>query len=77
MRPADTDTTTSDRDITVVDGLPVEVWTVRPWSSDELAMKAGMIAPTVDTSALLDEINAATTVAKLRAAMVKVVEAMQ
>ena len=39
-RPDDTDTTTSDRDpITVVGGVPVIGWTVRPWTAEESAAR--------------------------------------
>ena len=36
-RPPDTDTTTHDYALVLVDGVPTEVWTARPWTSDELA----------------------------------------
>lgn len=35
-RPPDTDTTTHDYSLDVVDGAPVEVWTPRPWTAAEL-----------------------------------------
>jgi hypothetical protein len=40
-RPPDTDTTTHDYTVDVVDGDPVEVWTPRPWTPDELASREG------------------------------------
>lgn len=36
-RPADTDTTTHDLTVEVVDGVPSQVWTERLWTQDELA----------------------------------------
>jgi len=39
-RPADTDTQTSDQAITLVVGVPTRVWTVRDWTSDEIAARA-------------------------------------
>jgi len=36
-RPPNTTTTTWDSAIVLVDGLPIEVWTERPWSAEELA----------------------------------------
>ncbi len=38
-RPADTATTTSDRSLTVVAGVPTETWTPRPWTTDELTAR--------------------------------------
>jgi hypothetical protein len=35
-RPADTDTTTHDYSVELVDGVPTEVWTPRPWTQAEL-----------------------------------------
>ena len=35
-RPPDTDTTTHDYSLDVVDGQPVETWTPRPWTPAEL-----------------------------------------
>jgi hypothetical protein len=34
-RPADTDTTTHDRSVELVDGTPTVVWTPRAWTTDE------------------------------------------
>ena len=40
-RPADTATTTSDpAPVALVDGVPTQQWTVRPWTADELAAQA-------------------------------------
>ena len=36
-RPDDTETTTHDRTVEVVDGQPTVVWVARPWTADELA----------------------------------------
>jgi hypothetical protein len=38
-RPPDTDTTTHDYSLDVVDGDPVEVWTPRPWTAEELEQR--------------------------------------
>ena len=43
-RPADTTEGTYTGDVVVVDGLPVRVWTVRPWAEAELAAKAEQAA---------------------------------
>lgn len=40
QRPVDTDTTTHDESVALVDGLPVQTWTPRPWTADELAARA-------------------------------------
>ena len=39
-RPADTDTTTHDLSVTLVNGSPVETWTPRPWTVEEVAARA-------------------------------------
>lgn len=39
-RYIDTDTTTHDRTVTLVDGQPVETWTPRPWTVEEVAAAA-------------------------------------
>ena len=40
-RPADTAETTSDpAPVALVDGVPTQQWTVRPWTADELAAQA-------------------------------------
>jgi hypothetical protein len=36
-RPPDTDTTTHDYSVELVDGAPTEVWTARPWTAEELS----------------------------------------
>ena len=39
-RPADTETATSDpAPVALVDGVPTQQWTVRPWTAEELAAK--------------------------------------
>lgn len=38
-RPADTDTTTHDESVTVVNGLPVQTWTPRPWTPAEMVAR--------------------------------------
>ena len=37
QRPPDTDTTTYDYSVALVDGMPTEVWTARPKTPDEIA----------------------------------------
>ena len=40
-RPADTATTTSDpAPVALVEGVPTQQWTVRPWTAEELAVQA-------------------------------------
>ena len=40
-RPADTETTTSDpAPVALIDGVPTQQWTVRPWTAEELAAQA-------------------------------------
>ena len=38
-RPADTDTTTHDESVALVNGLPVQTWTPRPWTAEQLAAR--------------------------------------
>ncbi len=38
-RPPDTDTDTYVEDVTLVDGLPVQTWTSRPWTAEQLAAR--------------------------------------
>lgn len=40
VRPADTDTTTTDYSVQLVAGVPTVVWTPRPWTPEELAAQA-------------------------------------
>ena len=50
-RPADTDTTTHDRTVELVNGTPTVVWTERPWTVEELAARqAAANASTIDTA---------------------------
>lgn len=39
-RPPDTETTTSDSSIELIDGVPTQVWTVRDWTQEELDQQA-------------------------------------
>ena len=39
-RPADTDTTTHDLSVTLVNGSPTETWTPRPWTVEEQAARS-------------------------------------
>lgn len=44
-RPADTITTTWDEGVGVIDGQPVQTWSERPWTAEELAaMSAARLA---------------------------------
>lgn len=70
-RPADTDTHTSDRSVRIEAGQPVETWTVRPWTEAELAALA---APLAGRAELVAQIEQATTVTKLRAAILAAVD---
>jgi hypothetical protein len=36
-RPADTDTTKHDESVVLVDGVPTQKWTARPWNAAEVA----------------------------------------
>jgi hypothetical protein len=45
-RPPDTDTTTHDYTLAVVDGEPVEVWTPRPWTAEELGQREASVNAT-------------------------------
>ena len=61
-RPADTAETTSDpAPPALADGVPVQQWTIRPWTPDELAAQAAQAAREADRLAvrtILDTINA-------------------
>ena len=42
-KPADTTTDTYDqRSVELIDGIPTEVWTSRPWTAEELASQAAI-----------------------------------
>ena len=48
-RPADTDTTTNDRSLELVNGTPTVVWTSRAWTAEELtARQADTNRTTID-----------------------------
>jgi len=58
-RPADTATDTYVEDVALVDGLPVQTWTPRPWTVDELAARAEQAAAdakAAEDRAILDAI---------------------
>lgn len=70
VRPEDTATHTSDRDYDMLLGVPVEIWNVRPWTTEELtdqaeSANAVLIANKIATvdlpamQALIDQTNAA------------------
>lgn len=40
QRPVDTDTTTHDESVELVDGQPVQTWTPRPWTVEEQAARS-------------------------------------
>jgi hypothetical protein len=48
-RPADTDTSTHDRSIELVHGLPTVVWTEREWTDAEVAARREVEAPDMTT----------------------------
>ena len=54
-RPPNTDTTTFDSSIELVDSLPTEVWTERPWTAEELSSQEAQ----KNTSELTSESNEA------------------
>jgi hypothetical protein len=56
-RPPDTETDTSDYSLELIDGVPTEVWTVRPWTQEELDAKNAAIygSPQAITNAILRE----------------------
>lgn len=61
-RPADTATTTSDLAYQVVAGVPTQVWTVRPWTPEELSARAAEVVRTqmtADATADLNKLNQA------------------
>ena len=71
VRPDDTGTHTADRSVQVTDGTPVEVWTVRPWTADELAARTALVA----RSDLIAQVEQATTLTKLRTAVLAAIDA--
>lgn len=61
-QPKDTDTTKHDESVTLVDGLPVQTWTPRPWTADEVAARAqaaNAATLTADTTADLTKLKEA------------------
>lgn len=59
VRPEDTPTHTSDRSYDLLLGAPIEVWTVRPWTQEELdaqAANAAAAAKQEEDRAILDAI---------------------
>jgi len=42
-RPDDTDTTKHDESVVLVDGVPTQTWTARPWNADEIAAREARI----------------------------------
>lgn len=62
QRPSDDATTTHDESVTLVDGLPVQTWTPRPWTVDEVAARAQAASAatlTADTTADLTKLREA------------------
>ena len=47
-KPADTATATSQSSVAMVDGRPVQVWTIRPWTPVELAARQAIEQARVD-----------------------------
>lgn len=72
-RPADTGTDTTDRTVSVVDGVPVTVWLRRPWTPTEVAART----PPVDMAAVRTAMASATTILDLRAASLKLVDSIE
>jgi hypothetical protein len=66
-RPADTDTTKHDEAVELVDGVPTQTWTARPWNAAEVAERDDRLARAADRKAvraLVDGINASIDEAK-------------
>ena len=66
-RPEDTDTTKRDEKVALVDGVPTQQWTARPWNASELAERDDRLARAADRAAvraLVDGINASIDEAK-------------
>lgn len=58
-RPADTDTTKHDESVVLVDGVPTQKWTARPWNAAENAERdaqAAAKAKAAEDRAILDAI---------------------
>lgn len=56
-RPPDTDTTTYDRSVAIVNGVPTETWTARPWTPDGLAAHLAAINRAVIDEAITDAVT--------------------
>ena len=66
VRPPDTDTTTADRSVALVGGIPTETWTARLWTAAELSTRArDQVAATLAADALSDEVKIEKAIAKL------------
>ena len=66
-RPDDTDTTTHDEKVVLVDGVPVQTWTARPWNTAEVGERDDRLARAADRAAvraLVAGINASIDEAK-------------
>jgi hypothetical protein len=65
-RPADDATTTHDESVKIVSGLPVQTWTPRPWTVDELAARtAAANAATIQADTTADLANLTQAIADL------------
>ena len=66
-RPADTETVEHDETVVLVDGVPTQTWTARPWNVAEIADRGARLARAADREAvraLVDGINASIQEAK-------------
>jgi hypothetical protein len=79
-RPEDTDTTKHDEKVELVDGVPTQTWTARPWNTAEVAERDARLARAADREAaraLVDGINASIDEAKAaKAAAQAVIDAV-
>ena len=61
-RPDDTDTTKHDESVVLVDGVPTQTWTARPWNAAEVAERAAAanaVTLQADTAAYLTKLKEA------------------
>ena len=66
-QPQDTDTVKHDESVVLVDGVPTQKWTARPWNAAEVAERDARLARAADREAvraLVDGINASIDEAK-------------
>ena len=79
-RPEDTETVKHDESVVLVDGVPTQTWTARPWNAAEIADRDARLARAADREAaraLVDGINASIDEAKAaKAAAQAVIDAV-